>query len=1149
MGAKESKIIGNGLWGNVREGLTKEEDDRYSELYKKIGTSKSEKNIKKMEEELKILDDKIDLYNKNKMKKEQDYKKELEDFIDEYYPGEEGELMKKGYKKTLKGNLEKVLKNKNEEIKKWGSVYGAVYEKMINYQSRDVSDESYLRLIIKGYKELDDISKEKVFDKMIEVSNDFLDKLHKKIEEYRNKVEWRKKEENIYYRASFEYENKITNLMNTIKQQKEDYPKTKKAQLKADERIKVNEEELKELIIRRNNANEILDIEDTIDNIIYGIKKFNNIDDIMIVSNLLDKKGTLSMFGDEKNINDTKEYIKSLSKPKKTTKEDILKLINEIESSIIPRTDNKDIKKGTKMLKKIEKKLKQQQPEPEPKKETKKRVSKEDFQKLIDEIQSSIISKKPDENLIEQGNEILQNIEEKLIDKYNKKTSDNNKNLMNINYKINDLQNLLLSKEEEEKKITAYKYKHAEYENKELNKKHKLIKKEIISIKKQIRENKKQMKQIKKENKIITKTKPKEIPLKIHTPGRQGYLRAIMEQKGEKAFLKQLNYYRNESPYTKMDDKTYEDYLRMLEAYKESLSKKKLEKEQPKEKKPRGRPKKKVEPEPEPEPKIAISSGKNKVFPDDEPYQAKPDKLLSSTLLKNEPKKETKKRVSKEDFQNLIDEIQSSIIPKKLDNNLIEQGNELITSIGQKLKKKKPIKEDKVKSDEIKRIKEIFKIPTLTKEYFDSIEDDIDDLELENETPLIVYLYKLSDAMTILINVESSPLRIKKLNELYEKFINAIDGNIIEEDIMILSEKPKSNKQRMMIYKFINDTKEDAQKFNEENLKELINNVKLQWGLYYPPKFRYLLTKEIVENFNINFKELMKDTPLNVRKSFIFTMKDKEQKNNERYKLLMKCIPLIELLKIESELTDGFTFLNKDMMKSNRTFALVFQRKKRDNGEEYYIMNSCAKLNINTVVEKSDFNNIHISLLKSADNAGGAFAMFADLKDIIEDKKGRGEFITLPNIAYIDLDALTSYGTLTFYDKEKGLIKEITNNRTVTRLTDIFNAMKKNFTQRGSHTGYKNFKSLEERYKKIKNLEGENKKIEEQSLLKDMNDFWNNNIQLGTVKYYWILNTPLKDKVLKNKPEFVNLVRFAPKNIMEKQFELEGYGMPFFKKY
>jgi hypothetical protein len=696
MGAKESKIIGS---GNL-EGLTEEERNRYYELYKKIGKSKSEKNIKAMEEELDILTEKNKKYENNKMKKEQDYRKELEDFIDEYYPGEKGDNIKKGYNNTLEEYLKKVLKNKDEEIKKWGSVYGAVYEKMINYQSINEPDERYLRLIIKGYKELDDISKEKVFDKMIKASNDVLDKLHKKIEAYRNKVEWRKKEENPYYRASFEYENKISNLMNIIKQQKEDYPKTKKAQLKADERIKVNEEELKELIIRSNKANEILNIEETIDNIIYDIKKFNNIDDIEIVSNLLSKKLSLLMFGDEKHKNDVKEYIKSLSKPKKTTKEDILKLINEIESSIIPRIDNKDIKKGTKMLKKIEKKLKQQQPEqeqqpepeqeqqpeqeqeipdqlrnfqyyidkkrleaennynkslkdedakedydddireikmdvkeyfnsypelkkyvqiynpfskeeseeyirqmkqkqqkkqpeiPQPKKETKKRVSKEDFQKLIDEIESSLIPKKIDENLIEQGNEILQNIEEKLIDKYNKKTSDNNKNLMNINYMINDLQNLLLSKEEEEEKITAYKFKNAEYENKELNKKHKLLKKEIISIKKQIRENKKQMKQIKKENKVITKTKPKETPLKVKSPGRQGYLRAIMEQKGEKAFLKQLNYYRNETPYTKMDDKTYEDYLRMLEAYKESLSKKKLEKEQPKEKRPRGRPKK-----------------------------------------------------------------------------------------------------------------------------------------------------------------------------------------------------------------------------------------------------------------------------------------------------------------------------------------------------------------------------------------------------------------------------------------------------------------------------------------------------------------------------------------------------------------------------
>lgn len=692
MGGKESKIIGNGLYGNIRDGLTKEEDDRYDELQKKLKTSKSQKNIIAMEKEIDILENKMKEFDDNKIKKEADYKRDFNNFIDEYYSGQENENLKKGLNKTLESYLKQVFKNKDEEIKKWGSVYGAVFEKMLNRYARySDNDERFLRLVVNGYKELDEISKEKVFDVMIKETNDYLDNLHKKIKE---RVESNKKSrEQGYYKYSLEYENKINSLKENIKLEKDDYPKTKKAQLKADERISKKQEELDELIIKYNRVKELSDLEDMIDNIIYSIKKFDNIDTIELVAKLLTQKFRLSMFGDDKTINEVKETINQsieLLKPKeeipnqlryfqyyidkrkkeidddfettkktagdihdynvdlneikmdvmdyfkshpelekykkiynpfneteainyvkmqqieqkkkqekfnktlqpkketkkKVSKEDLMNLINEIEASLIkPKLEENTIEQGNMLIKQIEKKLK-------PKKETKKRVSKEDFQNLINEIQSSIIEPKPKEDILEQGNEIIQAIEDKLNEKYNKITKNNNNTLMNINYKINDLQNLLVSKEEEEQQITAYKFKNAEYENKELNKKHKALKKEIISIKKQIRENKKQMKIIKKENKEIIKVKPKETPLKPHTPGRQGYLRAILEQRGEKAFLKQLNYYKNETPYTKMEDKVYEDYLRMLEAYKEAQAKKKLEKPIEKEKKPRGRPKK-----------------------------------------------------------------------------------------------------------------------------------------------------------------------------------------------------------------------------------------------------------------------------------------------------------------------------------------------------------------------------------------------------------------------------------------------------------------------------------------------------------------------------------------------------------------------------
>lgn len=292
----------------------------------------------------------------------------------------------------------------------------------------------------------------------------------------------------------------------------------------------------------------------------------------------------------------------------------------------------------------------------------------------------------------------------------------------------------------------------------------------------------------------------------------------------------------------------------------------------------------------------------------------------------------------------------------------------------------------------------------------------------------------------------------------------------------------------------------------------------------------------------------MKDTPLNVRKSFIFTINDKEQKNNEKYKLLMGCIPVIQSIQIETETelkitTYGLTNLNKDMMKpdvlfNTKTYGLVFQRKQKENGQEYYIMNSCARLKIFKNTNKINF--INIDLLVSADNAGGAFAMFADIKNIVEDKNGKGEFITLNNIAYIDLTSLASFGTLSFYDKEGGLIQIASYNTKIKDIKQIFEKIKTNPNK------YKTFKSLKQQYEINKTLEGENKKAEDKVLLKNMSDFWDNNIYRSYLspQYYWILNTPLKQKLLKITPSFINLVRFAPKLIMEKQFNLKGYGIP-----
>jgi len=64
--------------------------------------------------------------------------------------------------------------------------------------------------------------------------------------------------------------------------------------------------------------------------------------------------------------------------------------------------------------------------------------------------------------------------------------------------------------------------------------------------------------------------------------------------------------------------------------------------------------------------------------------------------------------------------------------------------------------------------------------------------------------------------------------------------------------------------------------------------------------------------------------------------------------------------------------------------------------------------------------------------------------------------------------------------------------------------------------------------------------------MKNLDSFWNYYIsdELRPPKYIWVLQTPQKQKLLDEVSDFVKLVRFSPKLIMEKQFELKGYGLP-----
>ena len=339
------------------------------------------------------------------------------------------------------------------------------------------------------------------------------------------------------------------------------------------------------------------------------------------------------------------------------------------------------------------------------------------------------------------------------------------------------------------------------------------------------------------------------------------------------------------------------------------------------------------------------------------------------------------------------------------------------------------------------------------------------------------------------------------------------------------------------------DSDSDEEEKKDDNKKEM-NKINLQWGLYYPPVFQSNPSASQIDDFRRDFKELMKDSPLNARKSFIFTMNDSAQRNNKKYKLLMKCIPVIQSIEMQSSGSDTEVNwpLNYNMMQfDGRSYAMVFQRKQKDDGEEYYIMNSVGKL---TIKKEWGFQSIYIDLLRGAEGAGGAFAMFADMKNLIENKDGKGDFITLKDIAYINLSALPHYGTLNVYDREGGLMKTKEYDVKETSIKDIFNKIKSEDPET-----YNDFKTIRQQYNTLKTLSGEEKKVLEEKLMKNFDTFWNYNIR-GEVRrgglphYYWVLQTPLKEELLKAMPSFVNLVRFSPKLIMEKQIQLKGYGIP-----
>ena len=324
----------------------------------------------------------------------------------------------------------------------------------------------------------------------------------------------------------------------------------------------------------------------------------------------------------------------------------------------------------------------------------------------------------------------------------------------------------------------------------------------------------------------------------------------------------------------------------------------------------------------------------------------------------------------------------------------------------------------------------------------------------------------------------------------------------IDSEGLVVEDKPKAKPAPAPVQPKAKRAKKEEKK--EEDDKEPNFTV----GSEEPRKTGYskTITKEEIKVFNENIKIIQDDIKEGERKAYFLSSKNRDSPNNKIGKALLALTPVLMVQRFNNAI--GSVPATLRSMDSDNDFGFVFENDKNTKKIKW-----CSKMLITRNMDEP--NQLYIDLLSSAPNAGGAYLLFNLIKDIIENKNGKGETVDWKGVNYVDLTALNSFNTLSFYNKQDG---RVTFDHLYEQNEAIIDALK--WMKEHNKPQYASIK-----------------KLVKKGSIKDIASLWDEYIQTNIGRlthYYWFFNTKnSKARLRELQEQDGKLERFNPIDLLK----------------
>jgi len=290
---------------------------------------------------------------------------------------------------------------------------------------------------------------------------------------------------------------------------------------------------------------------------------------------------------------------------------------------------------------------------------------------------------------------------------------------------------------------------------------------------------------------------------------------------------------------------------------------------------------------------------------------------------------------------------------------------------------------------------------------------------------------------------------------------------------------------------------------------------------------------EKINYYNNKIKIITDDMKDGELKAYVFHSVGNFPRNYKNKPIVKAFSELTEILKIQ-QIDCPLGNINRNIHKSsepNAIWGLVFKR----NGK-HLIWVSVADMSIKEFNDK--FNYLYIDYLCGV---GGTYKLFEKLKEIIMNN-GKGQYCNLGrNIAFMELQSLRQYNTVTFYDRNGGKI--INDYDYIKYEKNIIQALKLLKTQESYYYDELE-KFIQEKIKLNEDVSKYDNPTQWPAVLKEKIKNVNMEIEkiydefiegmIGGLNFYWTYNTPTYRKFIKQNPDYKHMVRFDIDNMIYK---------------